>query len=303
MQNTVLILGPTGRLGRNAARAFDAAGWEVRRFDRKADSLWDAAWGASVIVNGWNPPYQHWARDLPGLTAQVIEVARASGATVILPGNVYGYGADAPELFGPDTPMNATNPLGRLRIGMERAHRDSGVQTIVVRAGDFIDTAPSGNWFDRVIAKRAARGRLAYPGPLNKVHAWAFLPDVARVIVAMAERRDILGQWTDMPVPGYAITGRDLAEGCAQALGRPVRATRMSWLPLHLARPFVPFVGGMLEMRYLWTKPHRLDPAPLRALCPGIEMTPLAQALRAALEHQVDPDKPVRSGGQAVTAQ
>ena len=44
MEKTVLILGPTGRLGRNAALAFESAGWEVRRYDRAKDTLWDAAW-------------------------------------------------------------------------------------------------------------------------------------------------------------------------------------------------------------------------------------------------------------------
>lgn len=300
MQKTVLILGASGRLGRNAATAFAVAGWDVRRFDRRTDNLQDAAGNAAVIVNGWNPPYHKWADEVPKLTARVIEAAKISGATVIQPGNVYGYGPDAPELFGPDTPCTATNPLGRIRIEMERALRVSGVQTIVVRAGDYIDTEASGNWFDLFIAKRAAKGRLVYPGPLDTVHAWAFLPDVAQVMVAMAERRDTLGQWTDMPVPGYAVTGRELAESCARALGHPVRIKRMSWLLFRLARPFVPIIGGLLEMRYLWEKPHRLDPEPLARICPEIEMTPLTEALRTALEYQIDPDKPMRTGGKTV---
>ena len=33
---TVLVLGATGRLGRHAAHAFDAAGWRVRTFGRRA---------------------------------------------------------------------------------------------------------------------------------------------------------------------------------------------------------------------------------------------------------------------------
>lgn len=303
MHNVVLILGPTGRVGRHAAAAFETAGWEVRRFDRRKDRLWDAAWGASVIVNGWNPSYHHWARDLPGLTRQVIEVAKASGATVIVPGNLYGYGADAPECLGPKTPMRATNPLGRLRIDMERAYRDAGIRTIVVRAGDFIDTAPSGNWFDRVIAKHASAGRIAYPGAPDCVHAWAYLPDVARVMVALAEQRHALDPWVDIPVPGYAVTGQELARGCAAALGHPVRLTRMSWLPLYLLRPVLPFIGGMFEMRYLWSKPHRLDPGALQSIAPQIEMTPLVTALRCALDHQIDPDKAMRPGGKTITTQ
>ena len=104
MKPVVLILGPTGRMGRNAAAAFKADGWDVRRFDRKKDTLWDAAWGASVIVNAWNPPYQDWGAQVPEMTENIIEVATASKATVILPGNIYVYGENAPHELGHDTP-------------------------------------------------------------------------------------------------------------------------------------------------------------------------------------------------------
>ena len=36
MPGTALILGASGRFGRNCAVAFEAAGWEVRRFRRGA---------------------------------------------------------------------------------------------------------------------------------------------------------------------------------------------------------------------------------------------------------------------------
>ena len=45
MPRSVLILGPTGRLGRNAAQAFAAAGWSVTPFDRKTGNLMAEARG------------------------------------------------------------------------------------------------------------------------------------------------------------------------------------------------------------------------------------------------------------------
>lgn len=98
MTQTALILGPTGRFGRNMALAFENAGWAVKRFDRKTDTLNSAAMGADVIVHGWNPTYDRWAKDVPVLTKKVIAAAKVSGATVLIPGNVYVYGADAPAV-------------------------------------------------------------------------------------------------------------------------------------------------------------------------------------------------------------
>ncbi|MCV2887716.1 Rossmann-fold NAD(P)-binding domain-containing protein [Ruegeria aquimaris] len=301
MTQTVLILGASGRFGRNAAIAFRRAGWTVVAFDRKRDDLHSAARGADVIVNAWNPPYPDWARQVPGLHAQVIEAAKAAGATVIVPGNVYVFGAQTPEPWGPDTPHRATNPLGRIRIEMEAAYRASGVRTIILRAGDYLDTEASGNWFDQIMIKPLARGRFTYPGNPDIAHAWAFLPDLTRATVELAERREALPTFCDVTYAGYTASGRDIAQALTQVTGRPVTLKQMNWLPLHLARPFWPLARCLLEMRYLWNTPHRLDGAAFDALLPGFRQTPLAKALAQAVpaelrQGDIHPDQPVAAG-------
>lgn len=301
MTQTVLILGASGRFGRNAATAFRQAGWTVIAFDRTRDDLQGAARRADVIVNAWNPPYPDWARQVPGLHAQVIEAAKAAGATVIVPGNVYVFGAETPAPWRPDTPHRATNPLGRIRIEMEAAYRASGVRTIILRAGDFLDTEASGNWFDQIMIKPLARGRFTYPGNPDIAHAWAFLPDLTRAAVELAERRETLPTFCDVTYAGYTATGRDIAQALTQVTGRQVTLKQMSWLPLHLARPFWPMAGCLLEMRYLWNTPHRLDGAVFDALLPEFRQTPLIQAVAQAIppglrKGDVHPDQPVAAG-------
>lgn len=277
-----LILGATGRFGRHAAAAFTAAGWQVRSFDRRRDSLPGAAAGAQVIVNGWNPPYPDWAAQLPDLTGKLIAAAKASGATILQPANVYVYGAGAPPVLRADTPHAADNPLGRLRIEMEARLRDSGLPVILLRAGDYIDIEASGGWLDRVMLK-PGKDVFDYPGRPDIPHAWAFLPDMARAAGALAERRAELPRFAEVLFPGFTLTGMELAAGLAAALGHPLRLRRMSWLPLHLARPFWPMARGLLEMRYLWDMPHRIDGAGFANLLPGFASTPLPEALKQAV--------------------
>lgn len=291
MQRTVLILGATGRFGRATAEAFWNAGWRVRVFDRAHDRLPDAAMGADVIVNGWNPTYDRWAELLPGLTDAVIGAARASGATVIQPANVYVYGAGAPETLGPDTPHAATNALGRERIRMEDRLRASDVPVILLRAGDFIDTEASGSWFDRVLLARLAQGRLDYPGDPDIPHAWAWLPDLARAAVALADRRGTLSRVEEVPFPGYSLTGRDLTALVAEAAGRPMRLGRFAWWPIRLARPFWRLAPGLLEMRYLWNMPHRLDGGRFHDLVEGFVPTPERDAIATALAGLASPGR------------
>jgi nucleoside-diphosphate-sugar epimerase len=304
MKDTVLVLGASGRMGRNAATAFENVNWEVRRFNRATDSLWDVAWGASVIVNAWNPAYPDWEAQLPELTETVIEVAKATGATVILPGNVYVFGETAPAALTADTPHLATNGLGRLRINMEAAYRAAGVRTIVLRAGDFLDTQASGNWFDLVMAKTLPKGRLTMPGPVDVPHAYAFLPDVAKAMVQLANTRDTLATFEDVPFPGYTLTGEDMARGLRDALDRPVTAKPMAWLTLQIARPFWPMARYLVEMRYLWSKRHHLDDAKFKRLLPLFQATPLEEALTIATRHlvqdQIHPNYPMPTSGHTV---
>jgi NAD(P)-dependent dehydrogenase (short-subunit alcohol dehydrogenase family) len=97
MSRKALVLGASGRIGRHAATALQAHGWQVVPYRRGSMSLTEAADGADLIFNAWNPPYSQWAETVPGLTAKVIEAAKATGAAVMIPGNVYVFGRDMPE--------------------------------------------------------------------------------------------------------------------------------------------------------------------------------------------------------------
>jgi nucleoside-diphosphate-sugar epimerase len=109
---------------------------------------------------------------------------------------------------------------------MEAAYRASGVKTVILRAGDFLDTEASGNWFDRIIAAKIGKGRLSYPGPLDRMHAWAYLPDLADAFAGLADRLDALPSSPISPFPGYAMTGAELSAACEAALGRSLTLGR-----------------------------------------------------------------------------
>lgn len=301
MTGIVLILGATGRFGRACSSAFTQAGWEVRHFDRKSDQLMQASKGVQVIVNGWNPAYPDWAAQVPDLHGQVIAAARAAGATVIVPGNVYVFGEHTPEPWSENTPHRAKNPLGQIRIEMETAYRQSGVRTILLRAGDFLDTRASGNWFDLIMIKDLAKGRFTYPGNPDLPHAWAYLPDLARAVVALAEKRADLPVYADVPYAGYTMTGRELLAAVTRVSTQQAQLKSMAWLPLQLARPFWATGRCLLEMRYLWNTAHRLDGALFETLLPGFRQTPLDRAIASALpsalvERDIQPNQAVATG-------
>ena len=297
MNPTALILGSTGRFGRAATSAFRGAGWRVTEWRRPGapggagvvhgdlyapTALRNAA-EVDVIVNALNPPYPAWGKELPRMTKAVIGAAKATGASVLIPGNVYNYGSNLPKRLTPDTPQVGDHRKAQLRIEMEAAYRSAGVQTIILRAGDFIDTQPGENWFEGQITAKADRGQVMYPGPLDQPHAWAFLPDLARAAEALARKRTDLPTFTDIGYPGYTLTGAELIALIGASLGASLKQRSMPWSVIRLLAFFNPMMREVYEMRYLWRLPHAIDPAAFSEMLPDFHATPAADAIRASL--------------------
>ena len=112
---------------------------------------------------------------------------------LLFPGSVWNFGAGMPPVLDETTPMQPTTRKGAMRVEIEQRIReacDRGMRAIVLRAGDFFGGG-RGSWFDLVIAKDIARQRLTYPGPLDVVHAWAYLPDFATTMIRLRSLRDV----------------------------------------------------------------------------------------------------------------
>jgi nucleoside-diphosphate-sugar epimerase len=328
-QPRVLILGANGRFGACATQAFAQAGWLVWAQMRRAPSaplpagatvlpvpladtatLAAQAAGATVVVYAVNPIYTRWDSDMLPLARQGMAVAQSLGACFMLPGNVYNFGPSMPALLHEDTPQQPSTPKGFLRCTLEaemQAQAASGrMSSVVVRAGDFYG-AGHGSWLDQLIVKGFRAGKLAYPGPLNLAHAWAYLPDLARAFVAVASRPAQAGSHTEpnananakanappsferFHFAGHSLTGHEFLQHIDAAAGRlglrPTKGFRHGGLPWGLLRTVgvvYPRWRELARMAYLWQVPHALDGTALQRTVGPLPNTPPAQAMHQAL--------------------
>ena len=287
MARTALVLGASGGFGGQVALALQAAGWTINRYTRGTD-LAAAARGADLIVNGLNPPgYHDWARLIPEITASVIAAARSSGATVLVPGNVSPYGIQ-PGPWGPDTPHRPTSRKGRIRATMEASYRQAatngGPRTILLRGGDFLLPEAPQMLMNRMILAKVAKGKITAMGPANALHAYAYLPDMARAAVGLANLGDALPAYADIPFAGHAFTIRDLAAIVARLTGRRMQVTHFPLWFFTLVSPFWELARELREMLYLNRHAHEMDPAPLRRWLPQYQDTPLDTVIGAHLK-------------------
>ncbi len=302
MQQTVLILGANGKIGSHAADVFWNAGWAVRKYERGTD-MTKAAEGADVIINGLNPPnYYNWAKTIPAITAQVIAAAKASGATVIIPGNIYNFG-NQPGIFDEKTPQTPNTRKGQIRVEMEHAYRDAAVQTIILRAGNFIDPHGNGDLMSLAMMRDIKKGKVTALGDPDAMQTYAYVPDWARAALKLAEKRQSLAQFEDVPFPGHAFTAHDLLARVQQVSARRIRLTRFPWAIMTLLSPVWELAREMREMRYLYAMPHRIGAAKFNRLLPDFDPTDLDEVMLCGLPADIYPDKVVRPGGQTIAAE
>jgi nucleoside-diphosphate-sugar epimerase len=313
MTATALIIGATGGIGSETARALVTRGWTVRALTRDPhqaasrvawigpvawvagdaldkDAVVAAARGADVVVHAANPPgYRNWdGLQLPMLESS-IAAARAAGARLVLPGTVYNYGPDAFPLVAETAAQNPRTRKGAIRKAMEarlEAAAREGVPVLIVRAGDFFGPHAGNSWFAQGMVKPGRPLRaVTYPGKRDVGHTWAYLPDLAQTIVRLLERRAELATFERFHFGGHWFDrGVDMAEATGRAAGDPgMPIRRFPWFAVYLGAPFVETLREMIEMRYLWSSPLRLDNRKLVAFLGEEPHTPLDQALRETL--------------------
>ncbi|NTZ84105.1 NAD-dependent epimerase/dehydratase family protein [Burkholderia metallica] len=310
-QRQALVLGASGGIGGEVARQLRAAGWQVRALKRgldaevverdgiawvrgdalNRDAVVRAARGCSVIVHAVNPPgYRNWATQVLPMIDNTIAAARAAQATVVLPGTVYNFGADAFPVLREDAPQHPATRKGAIRVELEQRLQDAsahGVRSIVVRAGDFFGPQLGNSWFSQGLIK-PGRPVAAISVPSRGVgHQWSYVPDVARVMVELIERRETLEPFARFHLGGHwDEDGMQMAQAVqrvAQRHGMRPALRDFPWWLVWVAAPFVTTLRELLEMRYLWREPIRMDNARVTAVLGREPVTPLDTAVEATL--------------------
>ncbi|MGO4573033.1 SDR family oxidoreductase [Microvirga sp. 2TAF3] len=308
-----LVLGATGGIGSEVAARLNRGGWDVRALHRnpaeaarrgtqqsgitwvpgdamRREDVIAAAEGASLIVHAVNPPgYRNWGQLVLPMLESSIAAARASGARILLPGTVYNYGPDAFPVVTEQSPQNPRTRKGAIRVEMERRLRaaaETGIRALIVRAGDFYGPQAANNWFSQGLIKPGRPvDAITYPGKPGVGHAWAYLPDLAETMVQLVEREAELGAFETFHFGGHwDADGTEMVEAIRRVIGNPdLRVRKFPWALVMAASPFVTLFREMLEMRYLWRMPLRLDNRRLVSLLGAEPHTSIDVAVRTTL--------------------
>ncbi|MER5642251.1 NAD-dependent epimerase/dehydratase family protein [Kitasatospora sp. NPDC002227] len=227
--------------------------------------LTEAVKGAAAIHACAAPPYHRWAADWPPLAAAVLRAAEASGAPLVLLGNLYGYGPTAQGPLTEDLPLAATGPKGRVRAATwqqaKTLHGQGRIRAVELRASDFFGpgVTAGGHLADRVVPKVLQGKAVSVLGDPTAPHSWSYLPDVARAMVELAETDSAWGRAWHLPTAPARSAAEMVGLLCREAGTGPVAVKGLPPAVLTLAGLFSPLLRALKEISYQFDRPFVLD--------------------------------------------
>jgi nucleoside-diphosphate-sugar epimerase len=255
-----------------------------------AQTVTDAATGTQLIVHALNPPgYKDWDKLVLPMIDNGIAAAKAAGARLLVPGNAYNFGPDAFPLANEASPQHPRTRKGAIRVEMERRLAqagETGVRSTVVRAGDFFGgrNAASSMFAHGVVKAGQPLTAVSTPVERGAGHAWAYLPDLAQTVAALADRDGGQAFETYHFAGHFDPDATRMIAAVRAAAGRPdLPLKAFPWSAVMLASPFVTTLRELMEMRYLWRQTLQLDNAKLVRTLGAEPHTPWEEAVRATL--------------------
>jgi nucleoside-diphosphate-sugar epimerase len=298
--NKIIILGINGHIGHAAARAFLDAGYEVTGFGRsnkhpvpgvtfiKGDAEDVAQMRAAIgdidlVFNGLNLPYHQWTEGrMEAQHERVIAALGTSGKTLLMPVSIYNY-ALTDRVVTPDLPQRPQTPRGEIRARVEDLYRAAAgrgdLQFLMIRAGDFYGPNTKGDWLDLAMFTEAKKGKVALMGVWGVAHAWAYLPDLGRAFVKVAEARDTLGRFENFHFAGHFVTPEEMRDAIAAVAPQGTKFGLVARWMFPLIGLVDPIIRDIAKMAYLWENAMELRDPRLDALLGPDFDTPFAEAM------------------------
>ncbi|GGU51492.1 NAD-dependent epimerase [Streptomyces albospinus] len=250
--------------------------------------LSEVAQGAAAIYSCAAPPYHRWASEWPPLASSVCAAAEATGATLAMLGNLYGYGpVDGP--MTEELPLAATGPKGRVRAtAWEQAqelHEQGRIKAVEVRASDFFGPGVTdGGHLAARVMPRLLRGKpVSALGDPDAPHSWSYLPDVARALVEVAGEERAWGRAWHVPTEPALSTREMVGRLAAQAGTGPVAVRGLSPAVLGIAAVFSPLIRELKEIRYQFDRPFVAESGAYEAEF-AVRATPVDEQVKATVE-------------------
>jgi nucleoside-diphosphate-sugar epimerase len=225
-----------------------------------------AASGAEQLVVAIGFPYSGvlWREVWPKAMANFVAACEATGARMVFIDDLYMYGPQtAPLVETMPLSDRGWKPAARsavTRVWMAAAAAGQA-RIAALRAPDFYGPHVGASFLGDTSIGKLARGKPAvFIGSPDVLHDYAYVPDIARAATTLLTAPDTaFGKAWHVPCAGPTRTTRDILKIAAETLGVKLRISAMPAWMLGASGMFSPFLRELVEMRFQWDRPYRVD--------------------------------------------
>lgn len=251
------------------------------------ESVHAACQDAVTIYHCVNVPYRKWTAVMPSVTDNILAGACEAKASLVFPGNVYGYGPFQMIPATEEHPLAATSKKGQLRITMERklmdAHKAGKVRVVIPRFPDYYGPNVTNKLVAPIFEAVLAGKQAPWLGKLDVPHDLVYIEDAAAACVLLSTTDSAYGQVWHVPGAG-PLTGRQFLEMAFKAAGTKPKVGVVGRGLLRFVGVFVPDAREMIELMYEFEETLVLDGSKFARAFPSFQYTPHEDGIRQTVE-------------------
>jgi nucleoside-diphosphate-sugar epimerase len=224
----------------------------------------------------------------PAMMRTVIEAASAMHVQRLISiSSVYAYGVPRTSRVAETHPRQPQTRKGQFRKEQEDllldAHKNGRIQGLILRLPDFYGPAADLGYAPLVFTAALAGKTANWVGPVTAQHEFVYVPDVAPVLLALADRPECFGEAWNFGGPG-PIAPVDFITRIYRAVGREPKYRSVGRTMLKILGWFNPDIREVREMVYLQETPVILDDAKLLAKLGAVHKTPYDEGILKTIE-------------------
>ncbi|MDP2481296.1 MAG: NAD(P)H-binding protein [Candidatus Palauibacterales bacterium] len=296
------LFGATGSLGPHLARELLRRGAKVRAVSRTREKLERdfvgldvdlhpadlsqpaaavrVAGGCDVVFHTVGLPLSAYEEHVR-LARSTAEAMRVTGARGVAASSYWSFGPGGSTSLREDDP-----PVPGCRVCEIRRRTEDvllGAGAAVAILPDFYGPMASLSLLNDALDTLRRGEAVRWPGDPDAPREFIFLPDAARHLCDLAERREAEGRRWNVP-GGGARAPRSLLEDAAETLGSSARVTALHGWLVAVAGLVRRDAREFREILPLYDAPIGFDSSRLRELLGGLETTPYADGIRTTLD-------------------
>jgi len=217
-----------------------------------------------------------WAEQWPVVMQNTIDACEQAGAKLVFFDNVYAYGLVHGQMTE-ESPYNPCSKKGEVRAKIARTLHDrmgNGLDAMIVRAADFYGPFNKTSFAHLMVFERLAAGKGAQLLVSDQApHVYSYTPDAGTATARLGNTPSAYNQVWHLPAPVEAITGKELVEIAAAALGVKPKYQVVGKGMLKMLGWFIPVLRENQEMLYQFEKPYLFNSDKFKKAFPEFKVT------------------------------